>query len=199
MRPYNTECPSTDRLCLIPYNDANTEYRSIVNDPASRNPSQAANKLNSLGLTQVQDFEIVYARKLNTTDYYFNPQVGFISVNQTLQANDVLAVAYQYSYNGHIYQVGEFSQDVPPDTAAGTGAGFAKGALPEIAESHLPADQPADLEPDDEERLFPEDGQRQLSFQYPVRPGSSSMYLMTNPARGQKDICRKDRRRRSPC
>jgi cell surface protein SprA len=109
-----------------PYNDANTEYRSIVNDPNSRNPSQAANKLNSLGLVQVQDFEEVYARKLNSSDFYFNPQIGFISVNQTLQSNDVLGVAYQYSYNGHIYQVGEFSTDVPPDTAAGTGAGSQK-------------------------------------------------------------------------
>ena len=27
-----------------------------------------------------------------------------------------LAVAFQYTYNGKIYQVGEFSQDVPPDT-----------------------------------------------------------------------------------
>jgi len=69
---------------------------------------------------------MVYARKLSSADYYFNPQIGFISVNQTLQANDVLAVAYQYSYNGHIYQVGEFSSDVPPDTAAGTGAGSQK-------------------------------------------------------------------------
>jgi len=109
-----------------PFNAANTEYGSIVGDPASRVPSQAANKLNSLGLQQVQDFEMVYARKLSASDYYFNPQIGFISINQTLQANDVLAVAYQYSYNGHIYQVGEFSSDVPPDTTAGTGSGSQK-------------------------------------------------------------------------
>ncbi|WP_431211374.1 hypothetical protein ACQ86N_36715 [Puia sp. P3] len=62
----------------------------------------------------MQDFEIVYARKPSASDYYFNPQVGFLSVNQTLQSNDVLAVAYQYSYNGQIYQVGEFAADVPP-------------------------------------------------------------------------------------
>ena len=109
-----------------PYNDANTEYRTIVNDPASRDPSQVYNKLTSLGLSQVQDFETVYARKLGPNDFYYNPQVGFISVNTTLQANDVLAVAYQYSYNGHIYQVGEFSQDVPPDTTTGAGAGSSK-------------------------------------------------------------------------
>lgn len=123
--PYN---PNVHPLTGQPYpfNAANTEYGSIVSDPASRSPSQAAGKLNSLGLTQVQDFEMVYARKLNPSDYYFNPQIGFISINQTLQANDVLAVAYQYSYNGKIYQVGEFSSDVPPDTAAGTGSGSQK-------------------------------------------------------------------------
>ena len=123
--PYNSHIRPQSNL-PYPDNDNNTEYRSIINDPASRSPTTAANKLNSLGLTQVQDFEIVYARKLNTTDYTFNPQIGFLSLNQTLQANDVLAVAYQYSYNGHIYQVGEFSTDVPPDTTSGTFGGSSK-------------------------------------------------------------------------
>ncbi len=123
--PYNANVHPQSGL-PYPFNDANTEYRSIVNDPRSRDPSQVSQKLNSLGLTQVQDFETVYARKLNTSDYYYNPQVGFLSVNQTLQSNDVLAVAYQYSYNGHIYQVGEFSQDVPPDTTAGISSGSQK-------------------------------------------------------------------------
>ena len=77
-------------------------------------------------LTQVQDYEQVYARKLNPTDYTYNAQVGFISLNQTLQPNDVLGVAFQYSYNGKIYQVGEFSQDVPPDTTLGANPGAQK-------------------------------------------------------------------------
>ena len=29
--------------------------------------------------------------------FYFNPQVGFLSLNQQLQPDDVLAVAYQYT------------------------------------------------------------------------------------------------------
>ena len=116
-QPYN---PKIHSLTNIPYpfNNANSEYTSIVNDPASRDPTTDVNKLNSLGLTQVQDFETVYARKLGPSEYYYNPQVGFISLNQALQPSDVLAVAYQYSYNGQIYQVGEFASDVPPDTAA---------------------------------------------------------------------------------
>src|SRR6185437_16302800 len=45
---------------------------------------------------------------------------------QVLQPNDVLAVAFQYSYNGKIYQVGELSQVVPPDTTAGFNPGAQK-------------------------------------------------------------------------
>ena len=109
-----------------PYNDANDEYRRIINNPNSRNSTEVIGLLNSDGLTQVQDYEQVYARKLNATDYSFNPQIGYISLNQTLQPNDVLAVAYQYSYNGRIFQVGEFSQDIPPDTTLGYNPGAQK-------------------------------------------------------------------------
>ena len=73
-------------------------------------------RLNALGLTPVQDFEKTFGRKLSVNDYSYNPLIGYISLNQPLQPDEVLAIAFQYSYNGHIYQVGEFSQDVPPDT-----------------------------------------------------------------------------------
>ncbi|MDR3712916.1 MAG: cell surface protein SprA [Puia sp.] len=123
--PYN---PSIHGQATVPYpyNDANTEYRTVINNPNSRSSSLSIAALNSIGLTQVQDFEQVYARKLNTTDFYFNPKIGFISINQALQSDDVLGVAYQYSYNGRIYQVGEFSEDVPPDTTAGSASGTQK-------------------------------------------------------------------------
>ncbi len=124
-RPYN---PSIRPLTNQPYpfNDANSEYRSIINNPGSRISTQVIGVLTGLGLTQVQDYEQVYARKLNPTDYTYNQQVGFISLNQTLQPNDVLGVAFQYSYNGKIYQVGEFSQDIPPDTTLGVNPGAQK-------------------------------------------------------------------------
>jgi cell surface protein SprA len=124
-KPYNTNIhPNTTQP--YPNNDANSEYRSIINNPASRFSTTVIGVLSNLGLTQVQDYEQVYARKLNATDYTFNPQVGFLTVNQTLQPNDVLAVAFQYSYNGTIYQVGEFSQDIPPDTTLGNNPGAQK-------------------------------------------------------------------------
>src|SRR5664279_2785669 len=123
--PYNSNIISQTNQ-PFPFNDANSEYRSIINNPGSRNSTQVIGVLSSLGLTQVQDYEQVYARKLNPTDYSYNPQVGFISLNQTLQPNDVLGVAFQYSFNGKIYQVGEFSQDIPPDTTLGVNPGAQK-------------------------------------------------------------------------
>lgn len=99
-----------------PFNDANDLYRRIISDPSSRNSSFVTSKLSSLGLRPVQDFEKTFARKLTSSDYFFNAQVGFLSLNQPLQSDEILGVAFQYSYNGKIYQVGEFSQDVSPDT-----------------------------------------------------------------------------------
>jgi cell surface protein SprA len=37
--------------------------------------------------------------------------LGFVSLNQSLNNDEVLAVAYQYTYQGKTYQVGEFSTD----------------------------------------------------------------------------------------
>ncbi len=104
----------------IPSNGSNTLYSNIISDPGNRNPSLVFNNLISLGLNPVQDFEKTFARKLDSTQYFFNRQVGFISLVQPLQTDEVLAVAYQYSYNGKIFQVGEFSQDLPPDSSQAT-------------------------------------------------------------------------------
>lgn len=99
-----------------PRNNANNLYTTLVNAPGARNSSQVQSVLTSLGLQPVQDFEKTFARKLLPTDYYFNPRVGFISLNQQLQSDEVLGIAFQYTYNGKVYQVGEFSTDIPPDS-----------------------------------------------------------------------------------
>jgi cell surface protein SprA len=101
-------------------NDANNLYTTILNTPNARSSSSVTSVLTGLGLQPVQDFEKTFARKLLPTDYYFNPQVGFISLNQQLQPDEVLGIAFQYTYNGRIYQVGEFSTDIPPDSTGNT-------------------------------------------------------------------------------
>lgn len=105
-----------------PNNRTNNLYEKItpggVNSPY-RQPSQVTTLLQGLGLRPVDDFEKTYARKLSTNEYSFNPQVGYVSINTQLQPDEVLAVAYQYTYNGNVYQVGEFSQDVALDSSQG--------------------------------------------------------------------------------
>jgi cell surface protein SprA len=59
-----------------------------------------------------RDFEkIENARKLDEREYYFNKQLGFISLNTALNADEVLAVAYEYTIAGQVFKVGEFSTD----------------------------------------------------------------------------------------
>ena len=49
------------------------------------------------------------ARKLADSEYKMHPQLGYISLNQRLSNDEVLAVAFQYTFRGEVYQVGEFA------------------------------------------------------------------------------------------
>ncbi len=53
------------------------------------------------------------ARKLNQNEFSFNSKLGFISLNTTLNSDQMLAVAYQYNVIGDttVFQVGEFSDE----------------------------------------------------------------------------------------
>ncbi len=55
------------------------------------------------------------ARRLNTNEYTMQPQLGYISLNQRLNENQLLAVSYSYTVNGSnkVYKVGEFSEESP--------------------------------------------------------------------------------------
>jgi cell surface protein SprA len=51
------------------------------------------------------------ARKLASNEFTFHPQLGYISLQQRLSNDEVLAVAYQYTIGDQVYQVGEFGTD----------------------------------------------------------------------------------------
>ena len=50
-------------------------------------------------------------RKLDENEYTLNEKLGFISLNQSLNNDEIIAIAFQYTYQGKVYQVGEFSSD----------------------------------------------------------------------------------------
>jgi len=51
------------------------------------------------------------ARELQPNEYYLDRELGYITLNQRLSNDEVLGVAFQYTSNGKVYQVGEFSND----------------------------------------------------------------------------------------
>lgn len=51
------------------------------------------------------------ARRLQPNEYDLNNQLGYLSLNQRLTNDEVLGVSFQYTVNGKVFQVGEFSTD----------------------------------------------------------------------------------------
>ena len=45
------------------------------------------------------------ARKLRAQEFTYHPQLGYISLNQRLSNDEILGVAFQYTYLGKVYQV----------------------------------------------------------------------------------------------
>ena len=98
-----------------PDNDNNAMYAYLTSNPGIRNYVNASNLLASTqagSLQQSVDYEkLENARLLSANEYSYNALLGYVSLNQSLNNDEVLAVSYQYTYKGETYQVGEFSTD----------------------------------------------------------------------------------------
>jgi len=97
----------------LPRNSSNN-LLGMINLQAIRNISNVTGYMQSLGLESGTDYEkIESARLLGSSEYTYNSQLGFISLNQPLSNDQVLAVAFQYQVIGDttIYQVGELTTD----------------------------------------------------------------------------------------
>ncbi len=75
---------------------------------------------NTITASEGQDYaKLENARKLSANEFTFNPQLGYISLQQKLANDEVLAVAYQYTIGDKVYQVGEFGTDGVDATTTG--------------------------------------------------------------------------------
>lgn len=100
-----------------PSNTSNNLLTEVRNDyPDARYISQvttALQPLSAFGIEGGRDYEKVEsARLLSSSEYTLNSSLGYISLRSALSSDEVLAVAYEYTYHGTTYQVGEFSGDV---------------------------------------------------------------------------------------
>lgn len=114
----NTNPPFTHQY---PSDSANSLYANLLQQyPDIRDGTQVQNVMTSVpGLSASRDFEVVQnARRLNTTEYTYNPRLGYISLNQALNSNEVLAVAFEYTVGNQVFKVGDLTTSgvEPPQT-----------------------------------------------------------------------------------
>ena len=109
--------PGGNQANYDPDNRANALYDWAANQPLIRGFSNAVSALSSQvtapgPFQQAIDYEKVEnARKLTEQEYTYNALLGYISLNNALNNDEVLGVAYEYTYRGETYHVGEFSTD----------------------------------------------------------------------------------------
>lgn len=108
---------TTDPAIINPANNANNLLQTIKNDyPEARNintVTQALAPLQAFGIEGGRDYEKVEsARLLSESEYQLNSALGYVSFKGAVNSDDVVGVAYEYTYNGRVFQVGEFSSDI---------------------------------------------------------------------------------------
>ena len=97
----------------VPANPANSLYQSLTLRPELRQIEGVTTALTP-DYTASSDYErIESARRLEPSEYTLHPTLGYVSLTAALAPDEVLAVAYEFTYQGQVYRVGEFASDRP--------------------------------------------------------------------------------------
>ncbi|RYF55516.1 MAG: cell surface protein SprA, partial [Cytophagaceae bacterium] len=119
--PFNRSNPNiqTSALPTAPAdNAANTLFSRLKASSALRNADQTPDVLSgTFGLQRGTDYDMLRgAKRLTEREYRFNSQLGYISLITPLRNDEILAVSYEYTYQGRRYQVGELTEDYQSQT-----------------------------------------------------------------------------------
>ena len=96
----------------LPDNDASSQYAELTTTYAgARDIDQASTVLDAAYTGGVDYEKLASARLLNSSEYTLNKALGYISLKTSLQTDQVLAVAFEYTYGGKTYRVGELASD----------------------------------------------------------------------------------------
>ena len=116
---YNTNSNFAGPLTFqeVPDNETNNLFYNLTNQHSGiRDINQVNNIFSpySAFFSASQDYEkLERARKLSESEFTINSQLGYISLNQALNNDEVLAVAFQYTRGSETFQVGELSSTGP--------------------------------------------------------------------------------------
>lgn len=110
-KPYNAK--------VIPYaapvqtdNKSNDLYEKLARNADFRRIDNTSNLLKAEGLNNGDDFELLRgAKKLTEKEFELQPELGYISLLTPLRNDEILAVSYEYTYQGKAYKVGELTED----------------------------------------------------------------------------------------
>lgn len=101
---------------VLPANRGTGFYDQLMLDTANlRNISLVNSTLTNMD--PGMDYEkIENARLLRSTEYTVNTALGYISLRTRLNPDEILGVAFTYTYGARTYQVGELSTDIPDNS-----------------------------------------------------------------------------------
>jgi len=110
-----------NNLDALPDNSNNDFNPEAISGPGSTILTEAIRDISSINqgfgpasssISEGVDYgKLENARELNPSEYTLNEELGYITLNQRLSNDEVLGVAFQYTSNGQVYQVGEFAND----------------------------------------------------------------------------------------
>ena len=114
---YNQDFISQNLDTVLIYtssNHANSLYKDLTNNYSGiRDINQTNGILGPLSsdssfVSSIDYEKLERSKLLSESEYTYHPKLGYISLNQSLNADEVLAVSYQYTIGQNVYQVGEF-------------------------------------------------------------------------------------------
>jgi cell surface protein SprA len=113
-RPYAAQNPAVQPINpnSPADNAANGLFAKVAANPALRQIDNTKSELEALGFVKGVDFDILRgAKRLTANEYRFSPELGYVSLVAPLRNDEIIAVAYEYTYNGRKYKVGELTED----------------------------------------------------------------------------------------
>lgn len=95
-------------------NETTTLFKTLNNNPGIRklDSTSSSPALLALGLKKGIDYEILRgAKRLTEREFKYHDELGYLSLVTPLRNDEVLAVAFEYTYNGQRFKVGELTED----------------------------------------------------------------------------------------
>ena len=110
--PPNNNNNRYDPALIIPSSPPNPNYPGLLKPEIREIVTSNQGFNNSVQVNEGTDYtKLENARKLLPNEFTFHAQLGYVSLQQRLANDEVLAVAYQYTIGSDVYQVGEFGTD----------------------------------------------------------------------------------------